>query len=56
MNPRYLVDQLVRQTTVLIAQLSTASGIRAPLAHVADQVLGRPIAEADRVRVVCGRR
>ena len=55
MNPRYLVDQLVRQTTVLIAQLSTASGIRA-LAHVADQVLGRPIAEADRVRVVCGRR
>ena len=38
MNPRYLVDQLVRQMTVLIAQLSTASGIRAPLAHVADQV------------------
>jgi hypothetical protein len=38
MNPRYLIDQLVRQTTVLIAQLSTTSGIRAPLAHVADQV------------------
>jgi hypothetical protein len=38
MNPRYLVDQLVRQMTVLIAQLSTAAGIRAPLAHVADQV------------------
>jgi hypothetical protein len=38
MNPRYLIDQLVRQMTVLIAQLSTASGIRAPLAHVADQV------------------
>jgi len=38
MNPRYLIDQLVRQTTVLIAQLSTTAGIRAPLAHVADQV------------------
>jgi hypothetical protein len=38
MNPRHLIDQIVRQTTVLIAQLSTTSGIRAPLAHVADQV------------------
>jgi hypothetical protein len=38
MNPRHLIDQLVRQTTVLIAQLSTTAGIRAPLAHVADQV------------------
>src|SRR5260221_7997526 len=28
----------MRQTTVLIAQLSTASGIRSPLSHVADQV------------------
>jgi hypothetical protein len=28
----------VQQTTVLIAQLSTAAGLRAPLAHVADQV------------------
>lgn len=28
----------MRQTTVLIAQLSTAAGIRAPLAHLADQV------------------
>lgn len=28
----------MRQTTVLIAQLSTSSGIRAPLAHLADQV------------------
>jgi hypothetical protein len=37
-NPRYLVDAIVRQTTVLIAQLSTAAGIRAPLAHVAEQV------------------
>jgi hypothetical protein len=34
-----LVTQyIVRQTTVLLAQLSTAAGVRAPLAHVADQV------------------
>ncbi len=38
MNVRLLVDGLVRQTTVLIAQLSTTAGVRAPLAHVADQV------------------
>jgi hypothetical protein len=33
-----LIDSIVRQTTVLIAQLSTTSGLRAPLAHVANQV------------------
>ncbi|HVU01419.1 MAG TPA: hypothetical protein VHE30_06690 [Polyangiaceae bacterium] len=52
MNLRFLIDGLVRQTTVLIAQLSTASGVRAPLAHVADQVfveLAREI-EAQGVR------
>lgn len=38
MNVRLLIDGIVRQTTVLIAQLSTASGVRAPLSHVADQV------------------
>jgi len=38
MDTKILVDAIVRQTTVLIAQLSTAAGIRAPLAHVADQV------------------
>jgi predicted transcriptional regulator len=38
MNSKLLVDAIVRQTTVLIAQLSTAAGIRAPLAHIADQV------------------
>ena len=35
---KLLIDGIVRQTTVLIAQLSTASGVRAPLSHVADQV------------------
>jgi hypothetical protein len=38
MNAKLLIDAIVRQTTVLIAQLSTAAGIRAPLAHLADQV------------------
>ncbi|HVU03060.1 MAG TPA: hypothetical protein VHE30_14970, partial [Polyangiaceae bacterium] len=38
MNVRILIDGVVRQTTVLIAQLATAGGLRAPLAHVAGQV------------------
>jgi hypothetical protein len=38
MNLKLLIDGIVRQTTVLIAQISTSSGVRAPLAHVADQV------------------
>ncbi|MFM2415995.1 MAG: hypothetical protein RL385_718 [Pseudomonadota bacterium] len=38
MNVRLLIDAIVRQTTVLLAQLSTAAGMRAPLAHVVDQV------------------
>jgi hypothetical protein len=33
-----LIDAIMHQTTILIAQLSTAAGIRAPLAHLADQV------------------
>src|SRR5262245_25124374 len=46
------MDGIVRQTTVLIAQLSTTSGARSPLSHVADQVfveLAREI-EAQGVR------
>jgi hypothetical protein len=38
MNVVLLIDQIVKQTTVLIAQLSTTAGIRAPLADIADQV------------------
>ena len=38
MNVHFLIDALVRQTTVLIAQLATSGGVRAPLAHVANQV------------------
>jgi hypothetical protein len=38
MNSKLLIDAIIQQTTVLIAQLSTAAGIRSPLAHIADQV------------------
>lgn len=38
MNVKILIDSIVRQTTVLIAQLATTGGIRAPLAHIANQV------------------
>jgi hypothetical protein len=38
MNIRLLIDSIMQQTTVLIGQLSTAAGVRAPLARVADQV------------------
>jgi hypothetical protein len=35
---KVLIDGIVRQTTVLLAQLSTASGARSPLTKIADQV------------------
>jgi hypothetical protein len=38
MYTRLLIDAIVRQTTVLIAELSTASGLRAPLSHIANEV------------------
>jgi hypothetical protein len=38
MNVQLLIDAIVRQTTTLIAQLATAGGVRAPLAHVANEV------------------
>jgi hypothetical protein len=38
MNAQVLIDAVVRQTMVLIAQLSTADGVRSPLSHVADEV------------------
>jgi hypothetical protein len=37
-NVNVLIDAVVRQTTVLIAQLATTAGARAPLAHTANQV------------------
>lgn len=38
MNSRLLVDMIVRQTMVLIAQIATTEGVRTPLAHIAGQV------------------
>ncbi len=38
MNVALLIDAIVKQTTVLIAELATSGGLRAPLAHVANQV------------------
>lgn len=38
MNVKILIDCIVRQTTVLISQLATTGGSRAPLAHIAGQV------------------
>ena len=38
MNSRLLVDTIVRQTMVLIAQVATTEGARTPLAHIASQV------------------
>jgi hypothetical protein len=38
MNIPILIDSIVRQITVLIAQLATAGGVRAPVAHLANQV------------------
>jgi hypothetical protein len=38
MNLQLLIDSILRQATVLVAQLATAQGVRAPLANVANQV------------------
>jgi hypothetical protein len=37
-NAQLLIDAVVQQTMVFIAELATAGGVRAPLAHVAEQV------------------
>jgi len=43
-----LIHAIVRQTTVLIAQLATSGGWRAPLAQLADQVFRELAAELER--------
>jgi len=43
-----LIHSIVRQTTVLIAQLATTGGTRAPLAQVADQVFLELVHELER--------
>jgi hypothetical protein len=56
MNLQLLIDSILRQTTVLIAQLATAQGVRAPLANVANQVfleLANELNEQGVSRKVC---
>ena len=43
-----LIQAIVRQTTVLIAQLATSGGSRAPLAQVASQVFLDLVTELER--------
>lgn len=38
MRTRLIIDSIVQQTTILVAELATAAGMRAPLSHVANQV------------------
>jgi hypothetical protein len=38
MNAQVLIDSLVRQVTVLIAQIATSGGVRAPISNLATQV------------------
>ncbi|MEO8184543.1 MAG: hypothetical protein ABI895_37515 [Deltaproteobacteria bacterium] len=38
MKPQLLINAIVQQTVVFIAQLAISGGVRAPLAHIADQV------------------
>lgn len=48
MTIELLIQCIVRQTTILIAQLATVGGARAPLAQVADQVFLDLVAELNR--------
>src|SRR5689334_17368653 len=48
MNVELLIHAIVRQTTLLIAQLATGGGVRAPLSQVADQVFLDLVSELER--------
>jgi len=45
MNANLLIDAIVRQTTILIAHLATATGTRSPLAHTANQIFADLVRE-----------
>lgn len=47
MSSQVLIDAIVRQTTVLIARLSTAEGARSPLGHIANEVFTGLVAELE---------
>jgi hypothetical protein len=48
MTLELLIHSIVRQTTILLAQLATAGGARAPLAQIADQVFLDLVNELER--------
>src|SRR5688572_15849961 len=48
MTLELLIHAIVRQTTILIAQLATSQGVRAPLAQVANQVFLDLVRELER--------
>jgi DNA-binding transcriptional ArsR family regulator len=48
MTIQLLIEAIVQQTTVLLAKLATAGGLRAPLAHIAGQVFVELAAELER--------
>jgi hypothetical protein len=48
MNLERLISAIVRQTTVLVARLSTTGGLRSPLGRVADQVFVGLVEELER--------
>jgi hypothetical protein len=48
MTLELLIHAIVRQTTILIAQLATSGGVRAPLAQVANQVFLDLVRELER--------
>lgn len=48
MNLERVISAIVRQTTVLVARLSTTGGLRSPLARVADQVFVGLVEELER--------
>lgn len=47
MKSQVLIDAIVRQTTVLIARLSTAEGARSPLGHIASEVFSGLVSELE---------
>ena len=51
MNARILIDAIVRQTTVLLARLSTVEGVRSPLGHIANEVFAGLVTELENQRV-----
>jgi hypothetical protein len=46
-NPQLLIDAIVRQTTVLVARLSTVEGVRSPLGHIANEVFVGLVSELE---------